>query len=292
MPATLKRVGKAVPAFCKFVMDMIDEQKGESGGSTRTRRKLVTSLIRACEAHNPDEHHLHRFVITEDEIMSNVFVYAVEGMDTTSVTLATSIVFLSAGPEDQDWIAEVVFYSPHGPAYDHFSKLKRCTAIMVRRQSVAGVLVSNQLQFGTLRLCHPVSQLIKTTGDIAKAIIIGGRQVMLLAVMAIQLNMSAMQTHSDFWGADSLCWNPPCWIVTDVRPGESLTRETLLPDTHGCCMPWAINQNVCPGERYSQVELVAALARIFGQYRVTPSIDRGETGEEARALVVKIAMDT
>jgi cytochrome P450 len=287
MPATMKRAGRAVPAFRKFVMDMIDEEKGESRGSTRTNRNLVTSLIRACKAHNPDKYHLRRFVITEDEIISNIFVYAVAGMDTTS------IVFLSAHPEYQDWIAEeVAFYAPQGLAYDHFSNLKRCTAIMVRRQSFTGVLVSKQLQLETLRLCHPISQLIKTTGDTAKAVTIGGRQVVLPPNMAIQLNMSAMQTHPDFWGADSLTWNPRRWIVTDVPPGESLAKEGLLPDTHGCYMPWAIDQHVCPGKRYSQVELVAVLARIFGEYRVTPSIDRGETGEEARARVLKIAMET
>jgi cytochrome P450 len=132
MPSTLKRAGRAVPAFRKFVMDLIDEEKAEYGCATKTRHNLVTSLIRACEEHNPSHHHLRRFVITEDEIVSNVFVYAVAGMDTTSITLATSIVFLSAYPEYQDWLAEeIALYAPTGLTYDTFPKLKRCMAIMV-----------------------------------------------------------------------------------------------------------------------------------------------------------------
>ncbi|KAF2449023.1 cytochrome P450 [Karstenula rhodostoma CBS 690.94] len=276
MPATLKRAGRAVPAFRKYVRDMIDEERAKHGGPTRTKRNLVTSLIRACEEHNPDYHHLRRFVITEDEIISNIFIYAVAGMDTTSITLATSIFFLSAHPEYQDWIAEEVeCYAADGLAYNNFPKLKRCMAITLE----------------TLRLCHPVSQLIKTTGDTTKAVTINGRHVLLPLHMAIHLNMSAMQTHPDFWGTDSLPWNPRRWIVTDAPPGENLGRETLLPDTHSCYMPWAIGQHVCPGKRYSQVELVAVLARIFGEYRVAPSVDAGETGEEAAARVVRIAMD-
>jgi hypothetical protein len=57
-------------------------------------------------------------------------------------------------------------------------------------------------------------------------------------------------------------------------------------------MPWAIDQHVCPGKRYSQVEIVAVLARIFGEYRVTPTREMEETKDEARDRVVKIAMET
>jgi cytochrome P450 len=140
MPDTLKSAGQAVPAFRKFVMGMINEEKGAKSHGKSTRRNLVTSLIRACEEHNPNDHHLRRFILTENEIVSNIFVYAVAGMDTTSITLATSIVFLSAHPEYQDWIAEeVAFHAADGLTYDKFPKLKRCTAVMVNYSLVQTV---------------------------------------------------------------------------------------------------------------------------------------------------------
>jgi cytochrome P450 len=111
--------------------------------------------------------------------------------------------------------------------------------------------------------------------------------------MAIQLNMSALQTNPSFWGPDSLTWNPRRWIITNVASGSnSLDQETLLPDTHGSYMPWAIDQHVCPGKRFSQVELVAVLARIFGDYTVSPAMETGETMEEASKRVVGVAMET
>lgn len=101
-----------------------------------------------------------------------------------------------------------------------------------------------------------------------------------------------MQTHPDFWGADSLLWKPQRWLVTGSSPEHTIETETLLPDTEGYYIPWAIDQHVCPGKKYSQVELVAVLARIFGEYRVSPSAERGESAEEARARVLSIAMET
>lgn len=137
MPDNMKQAGKAVGDFRQFVKGMIDEEKADNSISKMAKRNLVTSLIRACEEDNPNCHQLKRFMITENEIISNIFIYAVAGMDTTSITLATSVVFLSAHPEYQDWIAEEIsFYTSHGGVtqlnYEHFPKLKRCMAVMVR----------------------------------------------------------------------------------------------------------------------------------------------------------------
>ena len=101
-----------------------------------------------------------------------------------------------------------------------------------------------------------------------------------------------MQTNPEFWGVDSLSWMPRRWITTQAPPQVCVGRETLLPDTNVWYMPWAIDQHVCPGKRYSQVEIVAVLARIFGEYRVTPTREMEETKDEARDRVVKIAMET
>ena len=134
--------------------------------------------------------------------------------------------------------------------------------------------------------------MIKTTGERAKVVTIDSKQILLPPNMAIQLNLSAMQTHPDFWGADSLSWNPQRWIITKSSSEKDFGTETLLPDTDVCYMPWAIYQHVCPGKKYSQVELVAVLARIFAEYHVKPSTNSQETTEEARARVLKIAMET
>jgi hypothetical protein len=47
-------------------------------------------------------------------------------------------------------------------------------------------------------------------------------------------------------------------------------------------MPWAWGQRVCPGKRFSQVELVAALAALFRDWRVEVVPEGQESLEQAR----------
>ncbi|KAF1977363.1 cytochrome P450 monooxygenase-like protein [Bimuria novae-zelandiae CBS 107.79] len=281
MPTNMKRTSRAVGAFRQFVLHLIEEEKAKKSTSKKTQQRLVSALVRACEEHNQEGHHLRRFVISENEIVSNMFVYAVAGMDTTPITLATAIVFLSAYSEYQDWIAqEISFHTPHGSlsplSFETFPKLKRCMAVMLE----------------TLRLCHPVSQLIKTTGETAEVITLGSRQILIPPNTPIQINLSAMQTHPQFWGSDSLSWNPQRWIVSRSSLEGDLSMETLLPDTFGQYIPWAVDQHVRPGKKYFQVELVAVLAKKIGDYRVEPYMNSGETIEAARSRALGIAMET
>jgi hypothetical protein len=55
-------------------------------------------------------------------------------------------------------------------------------------------------------------------------------------------------------------------------------------------MPWAWGQRVCPGKRFSQVELVATLAVLFKEWRVEVQPESGETAEEARERAFRTSM--
>lgn len=136
MPTTMRRAGVEIPAFRNFVKSMIYEVRTDIANGKRTQQNLVASLVQACEVTNSGRRFQRQFLITENEINRNLFVYAVAGMDTTSITLSTAIIHLAAHPELQDWIAdEVAHYSATGSitelGFDIFPKLKRCMAVMV-----------------------------------------------------------------------------------------------------------------------------------------------------------------
>lgn len=109
---------------------------------------------------------------------------------------------------------------------------------------------------------------------------------------AIQINMSSLQTHPSFWGERSMTWDPHRWIVPGSAEDPISEGEGLLSDKSGCYIPWAIDTHVCPGKKYSQVELVAVLARLFGEYKVRPVPKDGEPVEEASLRLSKIALET
>jgi len=133
----------------------------------------------------------------------------------------------------------------------------------------------------SLRLNHPLGQLVKQTGDFSQLLKIGSRNVTIPPGTAIHLSLAALHTHPQYWGEDSLKWNPNKFITTNDAE-VSFEDEILAPDTQEHFLPWATGQRVCPGKKFSQVELVAALAFIFRDYIVQPRPRSGESMEQAR----------
>ena len=141
----------------------------------------------------------------------------------------------------------------------------------------------------SLRLNHPLGQLVKQTGDFSQPLKIGSQNVTIPPGTAVHLSLAAMHTHPQYWGEDSLKWNPNKFISTNGAE-KSFENEILASDTQEHFLPWATGQRVCPGKKFSQVELVAALAFIFRDYTVQPQPRSGESMEQARERVFKTGL--
>jgi cytochrome P450 len=138
----------------------------------------------------------------------------------------------------------------------------------------------------SLRLCHPLALLVKTTGPTPQPLKVNGRTYMIPAETAVHCSLPALHTLPKYWGPDPLAWNPAQHIsISDQNAKDSFEAEVLAADTSEHFMPWAWGQRVCPGKRFSQVELVAVLAALFRRYRVEIVPDEGESSEQARARV-------
>lgn len=86
-------------------------------------------------------------------------------------------------------------------------------------------------------------------------------------------------------------WNPKRFIFHPTDSESSFENEILAPDTQPHFLAWATGQRVCPGKKFSQVELVAVLALIFRDYRVQPQPRIGETMEQARERIFRTGME-
>ena len=117
-------LGKAYSLFRKYMTDMLDEgRKGEV-----SRENLLGSLVSASH----DEK-----LLTQREVIGNMFVYTFGGHDTTAHSLAWTFVLLSIHPEVQEWMREEireVFKDKDVEqwTYDDFARLKRTQAVQVR----------------------------------------------------------------------------------------------------------------------------------------------------------------
>lgn len=281
LPASWRKAGHAVSDFRDYVTDLINEERQLIAQGKQNSPNLVTNLVRACEDEGDgslkvDHSTPRKAILTKDEIISDLFVFAFAGNDTTAITLTYILAHLAAHPEIQEWISEEIRYyttSEDIGQWDYAicTKLKRCWAVI----------------FETLRLSNPLSQLVKTTGSQPRIIFHDGRSYTIPAKTVVEINLPALGTLPRHWGADGFSWNPKRFIT-----GSSLGNETLPQDTTEVFFPWSFGRNVCPGKRFSQAELVAALAAMFRDHRVDPVPETGEDLQAARKRVGILAMDS
>ena len=108
----------------------------------------------------------------------------------------------------------------------------------------------------------------KTTGAHTQSIASIGRTHILPPGTAVNINLQALHTDEKTWGEDSLSWRPDRWLKRDhSNAGQS---ETFIEPIPGSFIAWADGPRVCLGRKFSQVEFVATMARLFGHYRVRP----------------------
>jgi cytochrome P450 len=146
-PKSWKGAAEAMATFRSYILGLMTEERSYLEQGQTDHQHLVARLVRACESEQEsddesldkpeDEDAISRKVnMTEEEIVSNLFVYAFAGNDTTAIALTNLIIHLSANPQTQDWIAEELHhYLPSSDSeswgYENFKKLKRCGAVIV-----------------------------------------------------------------------------------------------------------------------------------------------------------------
>ncbi|KAL1595917.1 hypothetical protein SLS60_009607 [Paraconiothyrium brasiliense] len=285
LPKTWQKAGYAVANFRDYVTALIDEERVSIAQGKASSANLVTNLVRACEDEssgslNTEKSAGGRAILTKDEIISDLFVFAFAGNDTTALTLAYILAELAAHPKIQDWISEEI---RHYTATDDVTKwdyttcmkLKRCWAVM----------------YETLRLSHPLNQIVKNTGAETRSISHKGSIYLVPAHTTVEINLPSLSTMPSHWGPDSLEWNPKRFVTPGEGASDRFEQETIPPDTTSTLFPWAYGRLVCPGKRFSQAELVGALAALFRDHRVEPVPQTGESMQEACRRVKTMSED-
>ncbi|KAF7866955.1 hypothetical protein EAF04_005795 [Stromatinia cepivora] len=296
-PTSFKNAAKAMNDFRSYIFGLMDEEKAHLTCGEIENQHLVARLVKACEEGEELEADAtitdktwdkgRKMTLTREEILSNLFVYAFAGNDTTAIALTNLLIHLAANPDTQDWIAEEInYYLPTDESleswkYETYFKLKRCRAVV----------------FETLRICHPLSQLVKTTGSREQTLEVNGQTYILPPHTAVHCSIPALHAHPRYWGFNPLAWNPSRFISisststpTNKSGTQVFDKEKVEVDTSNHFMPFAWGQRVCPGRKFAQVELVAVLAALFKDWKVEVVPKEGETEEQARARAWKSSL--
>ena len=139
IPKSWKKAAVAIDVFRSYILKLIGEEREHASLGIDKNHHLVAALVRACKVETDAESKAVRrrdMSLTETEIVSNLFVYAFAGNDTTAVVLGHILVDLAAHPHSQEWISEEInhyFPSDNTLEWDYrtYPKLKRCLAVVV-----------------------------------------------------------------------------------------------------------------------------------------------------------------
>lgn len=96
----------------------------------------------------------------------------------------------------------------------------------------------------------------------------------------------ASHSHPRSWGDDALVWRPSRWIST-AKTSTPTTDETLLEPHKGTFFPWSEGARACPGRKFSQVEVVGALATMLQSHAIEPVPRADESDADARGRLVQ-----
>lgn len=110
----------------------------------------------------------------------------------------------------------------------------------------------------------------------------------------------------EHWGEDHMVFRPGRWIGhqpgggADAAPEEvlldlpaSVRERTTPPDGKGITFfPWSSGARVCPGKKFSQVEVLAVVSSVLRDYRIEVVPEGLETEEQARKRCLSVIEDS
>ncbi|KAF7164521.1 hypothetical protein CNMCM5623_009018 [Aspergillus felis] len=218
---------------------------------------------------------------SEDEIMGNLFLFIFAGHETTAGTLGYIIHLLAIYPAWQDWVIEEVdlIYQEStrdgNPDYSEtYHRLTRLRAVL----------------FETLRLYGPVPTIVrKSDKQHNQVVTVGQKEVVIPGDCQVYINTIAIHTDPDDWGPDSQTWRPDRWIS---EASSTLSECEFSSEMSKCIFAWGDGPRMCPGRKFSQVEILASLLRLFMGHRVEIVPRAGQSLQDARSEAYSLIQDS
>lgn len=273
-------LGDAFEEFPIHTRNMFNQERQRSvAAHGQSRGNIMSQLIHASE--QGDAESKGSQTLTEDEMISDLFIFTAAGFDTTANTLAYGLVLLSRYPEWQDWIFEEIdSIMPAGSSTDLdypaiFNKAIRVQACMLE----------------VLRLFTPVVHNSKMTRT-AQTITTSRGTFWLPPNTTIHISTVGLHIDPTLWRnlnlaeneerseSDELAFRPTRWLnpATETQP--------LFKPPKGTYIPWSTGPRICPGQKMAQVEFTAIFLKLFRESRIEAVPLKTASGKlETRAQV-------
>ncbi|KAG8624610.1 hypothetical protein KVT40_007677 [Elsinoe batatas] len=275
LPASSRKLKLARGEFQRHLEMRIEEEREafrmeEKEGKSRLGDTLAASLIRANELAKKEDG--GKFVLSEEELYGNFFLYNLAGFETTSTQLAYTIPLLAVYPGIQTWVREEVdlVVAEGGDYAEMYPKLVRTLALL----------------YETLGLIGSAQQLPRTTGSQSRNLTVAGRTLSIPPDTLVSVNFPAIHLNETIWGEDAHLWKSKRWVTstptsnaqdsskiadtaihTTTRNGTTETMNGSGPDGMSF-IAWIAGPRVCPGKKFSQVEFVSVIFSLLSKYTI------------------------
>lgn len=278
--------GQAIVEFGRRNKTLVDQERARLAcGEVSTSKKadLLTLLVQASQDGGSSG-----LVLSEEETISNLFVFMAGGFKTIAAALHTAMVLLAAFPQWQQWLLEEVdSIAPIAGGEDDddaahvpweystvYPKAVRTYAFLMELMRLYGT--STRLTRVTtgpqvLRTATATMHLPARTRVLSDLTVV--HRLPSWRGVNHQSDPSFFQEGPDVKDEDT--FRPSRWINA---PGS--THAHFHPPK-GTFLPWGAGPRVCPGQRMAQVEIIAVLLWILDKYRVEASAGPDETQREA-----------
>jgi cytochrome P450 len=272
----LRDLAPAMEEFPIHTRHLLDEErKRMSADGGETKSNIMSQLLQASSKSG-------EALLTEDEMLGNLFIFTAAGFDTTANTLSYALVLLCRYPYWQDWILEEVNgLMPQernpGEPLDYANLFPQAIRIMA-------------IMLETLRLFTPLVHLARDT-SMPQTIVTSRGSYRIPTHCIVYVDIVALHLDPDVWRdlnpspasipqtsttkPDELLFRPSRWI----NPPTPNSPSTLFQPPKGSYMPWSAGPRVCPGQKMAQVEFVGIFLTLFRRHRVEVVRLRG--GEES-----------
>ncbi|KAI5247618.1 cytochrome P450 [Aureobasidium subglaciale] len=276
----ITKVGHAKLEVRKRNRLMLEEQRERQSKLDKSDANIISKLVHASTNTTSGQS------LSEDEMVSNLFIFTAAGYETTATTLAYAMVLLARHSCWQDWIFEEIQASlskTSAVAWDYADIFPRANRIM------AFMLEIVRLYPPAPNIHREISspQTLQTSSGVLHLrahtrVYIDSVAVHLLPSWRNVNRCSDPPTYdSDPEIPDELTFRPSRWINP---PGSG---SAILRPQKGTFVPWAAGPRVCPGQKMAQVEFAAVLMTILRERRVEATPLEGERQSDVMARLDK-----
>ncbi|KAI6353342.1 hypothetical protein MCOR25_009027 [Pyricularia grisea] len=217
-------------------------------------------------------------ILSELSLAANLFAVTGAGFDTSANSIANVLLLLARYPTWQQWLMEeIAEILPRG---QNDNARAEYAAIYPRAVGMQAFFLE------TLRLFPPLPRIFRDA-ESPQTIRSTGGALTLPAGTRVHIDVVALHLAPEPWrelnrgsdpaglggvqgatGPDELAFRPSRWLGVDGR---------VFTPPRGAYLAWGTGGRVCPGQKMSQVEMVAFMATLLQRCEVKPAALDDET---------------